>query len=124
MLTIKDMGERIDELCKAFYEISQVAQQDPELYARALCAYGTADPEFENICVETVNIRELTMKLRALGMKVSEMTLGAGIDQGLYPFAICIHTDAGGKRFEIYKKLLDEWIAERATPIHEARHAL
>lgn len=71
---------------------------------------------YDEIKIETISLQEVTLLLRSLGMKVSEMTIGSGIDQGKYPFAICIHTDKDGRRFEIYKRLLDEWISDRAVP--------
>ena len=60
----------------------------------------------------TCNIRDATLKFRAAGIHTSETVLGAGIEQGLYPFAICIHTKKG-RRFEIYTKQLDNYLAER-----------
>ena len=68
--------------------------------------------------IETMNVQELTLKLRALGMKVSEAVISDGIEQGVYSrFAECIHTKDGGRRFYVYTRLLNEWIAERATPV-------
>ena len=37
-----------------------------------------------------------------------------GIEQGVYPFGLCIKTD-GSAVYQIFKRLLDEWIAERAV---------
>ena len=59
----------------------------------------------------TLNIREATIKFRLAGIPTSETKLGAGIEQGLYPFAICIHTGKG-RRFEIYTKMLDKYLAD------------
>ena len=58
------------------------------------------------------NIRDATIKFRESGIPTSETKLGAGIEQGLYPFAICIKTEKG-RRFEIYTKLLDKYLKER-----------
>ncbi|MCL2060962.1 MAG: hypothetical protein FWH01_18195 [Oscillospiraceae bacterium] len=60
-------------------------------------------------------MQQLSMMLRACGMKVSEAVLSSGIEQGVYPFAHCIHTDGGGRRFEVFTRLVHEWIDERAT---------
>lgn len=36
----------------------------------------------------------------------------AGLEQGVYPFGVCIRTDRS-RVFQIFKKKLDAWIAER-----------
>ena len=69
--------------------------------------------------VPTLNIREAVIRFREAGIPTSEEKLGAGLEQGLYPFGICIKTvsKASGRdarAFEIYTKLLDEYLAERA----------
>lgn len=63
--------------------------------------------------IETMTPQEAAEYLRAHGMSVSVETLRRGIQQGVYPFGVYI---SGGKSpiFQIYKRLLDEWIAERA----------
>jgi antitoxin component of RelBE/YafQ-DinJ toxin-antitoxin module len=61
--------------------------------------------------IDTMTLIELTQKLRALGMKVSQATLADGIEQGVYPFAICIRRK--NRVFEIYTALVDKWIEER-----------
>ena len=70
----------------------------------------------ENVYIETMNVQQLSLKLRALGMKVSEVTLSQGIEQGVYPFGHCIRTESGGRRFEVFSRLVDKWIQERAVP--------
>ena len=77
--------------------------------------------------------------LRACGMSISPDTLRRGIEQGVYPFGLCIKTD-GSAVYQIFKRpledafgcnfnvliggvpqvmgvraLLDEWIAERGA---------
>lgn len=39
-------------------------------------------------------------------------TLADGLEQGVYPFGVCIRTDRS-RVFQIFKKKLDAWIAER-----------
>ena len=51
---------------------------------------------------------------RASGRSISPDTLRGGIEQGVYPFGLCIKTD-GSAVYQIFKRLLDEWIAERAV---------
>lgn len=58
------------------------------------------------------NIHEAVIKFREAGIPTSETKLGAGIEQGFYPFAICIKTEKG-RRFEIYVKMLDKYLSER-----------
>lgn len=80
-----------------------------------------------DIYVPTLNIREAVILFREAGISTSDSVLGAGIEQGLYPFAICIKTvkqdkksgNRESRRFEIYAKLLKEYLAERAVPIKE-----
>lgn len=65
--------------------------------------------------IETMSLNEATEYLRQHGMRITNTTLGAGIQQGIYPFAICIQ---GGVKpvYQIFTRLLDEWIERRATP--------
>ena len=65
--------------------------------------------------IETITPAEATERLRALGMKISTTTLRDGIEQGKYPFGIYIKSKSGGNVYQIYKRLFDSWIAERAT---------
>ena len=67
-----------------------------------------------NKTVPTLNICEATRRFREYGISTSEVVLGAGIEQGLYPFGICIKTEKG-RRFEIYEKMLDEYLQARAA---------
>ena len=64
--------------------------------------------------VPTLNIAQATQRFRDAGIHTSTEVLGNGIQQGLYPFAICVITDAGSRRFEIYEKLLMKYLAERS----------
>lgn len=73
----------------------------------------------EPIHIGTMSLNQLVVRLRALGMRTSEERVGAAIEQGLYPFAICIH-NGGNRMFEIYTKLFEQWALERATEIGEA----
>ena len=56
-------------------------------------------------------------KLRASGMKIGMDTLYSGIEQGVYPWGICIRTEKGNPVYQIFGKLLDAWIAERAAEV-------
>lgn len=47
-------------------------------------------------------------------MKIQVDTLCRGIQQGVYPFGLCI---TGGKSpvYQIFKNLLDEWVAAHSV---------
>lgn len=62
--------------------------------------------------VPTMTINELVLKLRELGIKTTNVKVREAIKQGKYPFAISIEMD--NCEFEIYKRIFDEWVAERA----------
>lgn len=61
--------------------------------------------------IETMTLQELTLKMREHGIKTGKSTIAKGIEQGKYPFAICIHCDKQ-RVFEIYTKKFEEWIRE------------
>ena len=63
--------------------------------------------------IEVMNPREASDYLRELGMRTSAETLRFGIKQGVFPFGICIETD-NTPVYHIFKRLLDDWIAERS----------
>lgn len=62
--------------------------------------------------IETLTLNEAAAYLREHGLSISNEALGDGLEQRVYPFGVCII--GGGRRvFQIFKRLLDEWIAER-----------
>ena len=65
--------------------------------------------------IETMSLNEATEYLRQHGMRITNTTLAAGIEQGLYPFGLCIRGDVKPV-YQIFVRLLDEWIERRATP--------
>jgi hypothetical protein len=69
----------------------------------------------ENLVVETLNLHELAQLFRNVGISTSETKLADGIEQGKYPFAICIQQK--GRQFEIYKRLVIDWLTERGVEI-------
>lgn len=62
--------------------------------------------------IVTLDLNECAAHMRAHGMSISNEVLANGLEQGVYPFGICI---CGGKQrvFQIFRGLLDRWIAER-----------
>lgn len=69
--------------------------------------------------IETLTPAEATEILRGYGMKMSPDTLRYGIEQGVYPFGVCIQC---GRQpaYQIFTKLLDDWIKERLVEKEEA----
>lgn len=64
--------------------------------------------------IETMTTEAATERLRALGMTISPTAVREGIQQKIFPFGDCILTGKG-RKFIVYKTLLDKWITERAT---------
>lgn len=62
--------------------------------------------------IKTMTLQECMEHLRAHGLSISQDTLSNGIEQGVYPFGLCV---IGWQRrvFQIFTNLLDKWIAER-----------
>lgn len=62
--------------------------------------------------IQTMDLNECAAYLREHGLRISNESLADGIQQGAYPFGVCI---CGGKRriFQIYTRLVNEWISER-----------
>ncbi|MBQ9617529.1 MAG: hypothetical protein IJR48_04115 [Oscillibacter sp.] len=52
------------------------------------------------------------LRLRAAGTKISRETLRAGLEQRVFPFGDCVRAEKSPVCW-IYRKLLEDWIAER-----------
>lgn len=64
--------------------------------------------------IETLDLDGARIKLREFGLGMDKTTIANGIEQGVFPFGVCIRND-NGRVFKIFDKLLDIWIAERAV---------
>ena len=70
----------------------------------------------------TVNaIRELDaaeafIRIRSAGSTMGEIAFKNGLEQGVFPFGICIRGSGEKRKFIIYEALLEKWIAERSAP--------
>lgn len=66
------------------------------------------------IMIETMTPAKTAVYLRERGMRIQVDTLCRGIQQGVYPFGLCI---TGGKSpvYQIFKNLLDEWVAAHSV---------
>lgn len=62
--------------------------------------------------IETMTPEEVSNELREMGIRTSPSRVRAAIDQGAYPFGRCI--EMAGKHYEIYRKLFEKWVSERA----------
>lgn len=62
----------------------------------------------------TMTLNECAAYLRKHGLGISNVTLANGIEQGAFPFGVCIREPDGETRtFKVFRRLVDEWIAER-----------
>lgn len=64
--------------------------------------------------IETMTIQELYQRMRELGMKTSVSHISNAIEQGVYPFAVCIKGPKN-RIFEIYTKKFEQWVEEMSA---------
>ena len=69
--------------------------------------------------IETMTVNEAAARLRAAGLSIQSGTLADGIEAGVYPWALCIRTERS-RVFQIFTRLLEQWIAERVVDDGEA----
>ena len=74
-------------------------------------------PGKKTCVIETLPIAEAVKFLNAAGVDISQEETELGIQQDVFPFGICIFLRDGTPHYCIYKKLLIEWINERADEI-------
>lgn len=64
--------------------------------------------------VETLTLEEATLVMRGEGIKMSKDTLKKGIQQGFFPFGVCIERDDGKAPWcYIFTVQLEDWMNER-----------
>lgn len=63
--------------------------------------------------LKIITVKEAVDRLRQAGMNANEVRLRAGIEQGVYPWGVCIQMNSC-RVFEVYDVLLERWIDERA----------
>lgn len=63
--------------------------------------------------IETLTVKEAVDELRMLGMSITPERLRAGINQGVFPFGICIKMK--DYEFEIYRVPFEKWKSERVS---------
>jgi len=71
--------------------------------------------------IRTMTINQTLKRLRELGIKTTSSKLGDCIEQGRYPFGICIK----GKQkrwFEIYEADFEKWVQDRIVGHYDASY--
>jgi hypothetical protein len=70
--------------------------------------------EISDFRVPTLTLNELAALFRRVGISTTEVKLADGIEQGVYPFGVCIRS-AKGRNFEIYEQKVLEYLSERSA---------
>lgn len=70
-----------------------------------------------NMILPTITVKEAAERLKNLGVKTSPTKIMVGIQQGVYPFGVCIEMDK--YQYEIYERKFDEWVSERTVLARE-----
>lgn len=63
--------------------------------------------------IATMTANEAAAYLRAHGLKISNVSLMAGLEAGIFPFGHAFKGDGKQRVVMIFTRLLDEWIEER-----------
>ena len=66
--------------------------------------------------IETMTLNQVVARLRELGVRTTELQVEAALQRGVYPWGVYIPGEKHGC-YEIYTKLFDQWVAERATEV-------
>lgn len=66
--------------------------------------------------IVTMDLNECAAYMRAHGVSISNEVLANGLEQGVYPFGLCI-TGCKQRVFQIFRGLLEQWIAEREIEV-------
>ena len=61
--------------------------------------------------IEQLSLNEARRYLSDHGMKIGNVALANGLEQGVFPFGVCVNND-GNRDFFIYKALVDKFIKE------------
>ena len=63
--------------------------------------------------IQTLTLNEAAAYLRERGLSISNETLAAGLEQGVFAFGTAFRAYGKNRVVMIFKRLLDQWIAER-----------
>ena len=61
--------------------------------------------------IRTITVEATTNRMRDMGISIKADTVRRGIQQGVFPFGICIEC-AKQPRFIVYEKKFEQWAAE------------
>lgn len=67
--------------------------------------------------INTMTLQECVDKMRGLGLRTTETTVGAMLEAGKYPFGIACRPYGKNLVVEIYEELFWKWVDERAVPV-------
>lgn len=63
--------------------------------------------------IQTLTLNEAAAYLRERGLSISNETLATGLEQGVFAFGTAFRANGKNRVVMIFKRLLDQWIAER-----------
>lgn len=63
--------------------------------------------------IQTLTLNEAAAYLRERGLSISNETLAAGLEQGVFAFGTAFRANGKNRVVMIFKRLLDQWVAER-----------
>ena len=66
--------------------------------------------------IDTMTLNQTVARLRELGIKTTEVRVGLALQAGKYPWGIAVKGEQHWI-YEIYTKLFEEWVAERAIEV-------
>lgn len=67
----------------------------------------------DDIFVPTMTLNEATQLFRSCGVAMSETVLADGLEQGRFPFGVCIQGKKG-RTVKIFTKQITEYLKERS----------
>ena len=65
----------------------------------------------------TITTEQAASLMRAAGIQIETVTLRDGIEQGVFPFAVCI--ERSRKVFIVFKKKFSEWLFDVCGEVPE-----
>lgn len=65
--------------------------------------------------IETLTCNEAAAYLRSHGLSISNETLCAGLEQGVFTFGCAFRASGKSRIIMVFKTLLDQWIEERSA---------
>lgn len=69
--------------------------------------------------IRAIKPKETVKILKARGFSITEVKLGMGLRQGVFPFGDAVKMPGGEWSYTIYTPLLEKWIAERSAMVDD-----